>query len=201
MIDARRDPELAELKPTATNVRAAAQEGRVYKGFMWCMLDRHLPDDTVQKIERVRVSKQLRVGPVAELDSARSAILKVYPDRQSVATAYGYKDVSSIIKRIAAGKQTGGKFHVPYAEVEGDLRKAFEEGGGVVPSTRRSNARPIARLDPDTLEVLRVYESQDEVCRDLGVGRHTLYPAINGDLVLRGQRWRFVCPTAATASR
>jgi prophage antirepressor-like protein len=170
-------------------IREAIIHNRPYKGFRWAYLDRSLPNDTVQELEMERATKKPKNGFVAELDSSKSVVLNVYADRTAASTSLGYKFVSSLIKRMVAGKECGddGHYFVAWDELDDALKNTYE---GEMPRSGKIGKK-VEQLDRDTGEVVETYQYQDDVLKKFVISRKTLAAAIAGGLVEKGFKWRF----------
>ena len=192
MKDVLKDVQMNALNVQPTSIRNAILQGTKYKGFRWASLDPDNPDTTVQELTETIVTKKLKTGPVAELNKEGTAIVRVVPDRHTLAKEHGYSFVSGVIKRLNAKKLIHGRRYAPYDAISSELKQQWIAEGGVLPSTMHANARAIQRLHPKTLDVIETYDNQASITTTFECARTTLYKAINGDLELRGYKWRFV---------
>jgi hypothetical protein len=91
-------------------VRTAAETNTVYKGFRWALLDRSLPDDTIQTLDPTVDSATRRTGFVAMLRLDRSRIEKVFCDQKAAAEDRQFKAKAAICSAIKNGARFGGHY-------------------------------------------------------------------------------------------
>ena len=80
-----------------------------------------------------------------------------------------------------------------WSDVSDELKEEFIENDGKVPEDDYvgSYTVEIAKLDPTTKEVLKVYKTMGDVVAKYHMANRTLKSAISADIELRGYRWRY----------
>ncbi|KAG5184054.1 hypothetical protein JKP88DRAFT_163480 [Tribonema minus] len=171
-----------------------------YLGFRWAMLNRALPDHTVQDIGTTTPPPTLRSGPVVELSDDKATIVRVFENSEAARISVNerlqdlkqsIKTISRLCKAIKSGDMYKGRYYTSWAECSWAMQDAYMAAGGSTPFPAPSHCRPIHRSDPKTKRVLETYYSMSEVQKKRKVGKSSLQNAINGEYTLQGYLWAY----------
>ncbi|KAG5186333.1 hypothetical protein JKP88DRAFT_157118 [Tribonema minus] len=208
MIVMERDENLLNLamrfgthlnRNTVTN---ASKKGFTYLGFRWAMLDRSLPDDTIQTIGVTTLGPNVRSGPITELNDDMTSIAKVFQSSNDVIVSInarlldvglqGIDSISGLCKAIKRGKSYYGRFYMAWADCPWAMQDFYMAAGNEAPiPCIAGHCRPVNKIDPITHNVLETYYSTADVNKRCKVGKQTLQNAINGQYKLNGFIWAY----------
>ncbi len=182
-----------DVKISASSVRNAIQDNRIYRDVRWAYLDADLPDDTVQELEPSRPAKKYHTGLVAEM-GGDGAVRRVFKNRSDAAKALGYSSSAGFNRRMQDGDEIGEQ-QLRYRDwdiLPEEVKSAYRQE---LPERPENRANTVQRLDEDGT-VIRSYPSQESVCHELRVSLRTLQRAAAGNCILRGSRWLIGVTTA-----
>lgn len=187
--EATRDPKLD--KPVANMIKTAAAGKTLYKGFRWAMLDRHLPDDTVQDIGDTVEAKTVKRGLVAMLDLDRSKVIKVFCDHKAAAEDRKFKGLAAISAAVKKKTQSGGHMWSMWYDVDEALKQAYLADHELPNPRVATNGKQIHKIHPITGDIVKSYSSAAHVMQELRVARLSLYDAISNGCILKGYKWTY----------
>jgi hypothetical protein len=179
-------------KTSRNGITDAIDRNSVYVGYRWAILDKNLPDDTIQKLEETVVVKIIKKGYTCELNEDKNKILKVYSNQKDLAKQKNQKSSGWISTVIKQQKFYNGSYYLNWVDCSDELQQEYLKYNEL---PELIDVKPhqikINRLDPNTKEVLHTYSSLAEVTTKYKMTRRTLYSAINGDLIKREFKWSF----------
>ncbi len=183
----------SKLPKTSRNgITDAVNRNSVYVGYRWAILDKNLPDDTVQKLKETVVIKTIKKGYICELNEEKNKILKVYSNQKDLAQQKNQKSSGWISTVIKQQKFYNGSYYLNWVDCSDELQAEYLKDNELPELIdKKPHQILINRLDSNTKEVLHTYSSLSEVTTKYKMTRRTLYSAINGDLEKRGFKWGF----------
>lgn len=189
-IYALRDPKIP--KASRNGITDAISRNSVYVGYRWALLDRELPDNTIQNLKDSVVVKTIKKGHICELNQKKDEIIKVYSNQKDLAKQKNQKSSGWISTVIKQQKFYNGSYYLNWCDCSDELQRKYLDNNEL---PELNDVRPhqikINRLDPITNDILHTYSSLTEVTTKYKMTRRTLYSAINGDLVKREFKWQF----------
>ena len=135
-IETIRDPEFEGGPPSRGRINNASETKVLYKGFRWALLDRSLPDDTVQDIGEAKAGKEIRKGFVAMLAADLTKIINVFCDMKAASEERGFKSVAPISQAIKQSSLSGGRRFLMWIDCPHELKDDFLKNGGKLPTVR-----------------------------------------------------------------
>lgn len=185
--DAMRDITNASEKGIKTSIEKKV----VRYGYRWAELDRSQADETVQDIGETAEENQIRTGYVAALNDDKTCIEKVYTSFKACGAAHNFSSSGAVQKRCKAGKKVGEYYIVSWSELPESVKDKWLENNALPELTKNGTSVRINRLDPVSKNVLRTYETMQEVCLHFKIGRTALRSVISGDRVKFGFKWAY----------
>jgi hypothetical protein len=176
-------------KPMIAN---AIKNKIAYKGYIWLNMERDKPDDTIQELPEVDMSKKsINIGLITMLDLNKK-VLDVFPDMKSASAARQFKNQAAISKAINKGTQSSGHYWSMWDTLPKDVRAKYLETNQLPQKARRVNGIVLEQRDPVTNEIVKTFTCIEEVVRDFGVARKSLKEAIEGEHLCKGYKWTYV---------
>jgi len=186
-----RDAVRALPGASEAGIKRACNDRIVRVGYRWARLPRSQPDETVQDIGDTVIDIPIRTGHVAGLNDDKTRVEKIYTSFKACGVENNFASSGAVQKRSKRGVKVGGHHIVSWSELPETVQDAWLENNTLPILPRNATTTRINRLDPVTKEVLRTYETMDEVVRHFKIGRAALKTAINGDLVKFGFKWNY----------
>jgi prophage antirepressor-like protein len=193
VMDALRDSTIK--KPSRNGILDAIDRNTIYNEFRWLLLDRALPNDTVQILEETVEIGVIRKGYVCELNEDKTVIINVFSNQKRLNESKGFKSSGYTSILIKTQKMWNNSYFMCWCDCSDELQQNYLENNEL---PEEDNAKPhqikILKLDPETREVIHRYNSITEVTIKYKITARTLKSAINGDLVKRNYRWMYHSP-------
>ncbi|CAN0539316.1 unnamed protein product [Ectocarpus sp. 12 AP-2014] len=186
-----RDAVRALPGASEAGIQRACNDRIVRVGYRWARLPRSQPDETVQDIGDTVIDIPIRTGHVAGLNDDKTRVEKVYTSFKACAVANNFASSGAVQKRSSKGVKVGGHHIVSWSELPETVQDAWLENNTLPILPKNATSIRINRLDPITKEVLRTYETMNEVVRHFKIGRAALKTTIHGDLVKFGFKWNY----------
>jgi hypothetical protein len=175
-----------------TRIKFVATHRLEYLGYRWYLIDRNDPNpETPRDIGPTQESRQRNCGLVAMLTLDQTAVVKVFAT-QKEAAAHVSQTVSAISPAVKYGKPLSGHHWRKWDMVDPALQRRYLE------SHRLPEVQPVKRgthvqqLDPDTLQVVKTYQSMQAVIKAFAMSPKTLKSAEAEGSTCHGFKWRFV---------
>jgi prophage antirepressor-like protein len=170
----------------------AANNNTNYHNFRWALLDRNLPDDTVQKLGETVIVKTIRNGFVCEINNDKTEILKVYSTQKEIAKEKGFKSGGQVSTLIKNEKPYNNNYFICWTDCADEMQQKYLINNTLPEKdTNKPNQVKIQKLDPETKELLHTYLSITEVTTKYKLTRRTLISAINGNIIKREFYWKY----------
>lgn len=187
MISALRDTALDA--PSRTRIHQAVKDGAAYKDFRWMLLDRALPDDTVQVLgETEEKMIDIRKGFVAMLNLDQTKIVEVFPNQKEAGKDRQFKSSAPVCMSLKKGTQSGGHYFKMWFECSDDLKNEFLSRKEL-PAKVTPGGKSVVQLHPITNQVVRVYASQCDIIKEYRFSYTSLRNVINNKFIAKGYRW------------
>ena len=118
-------------QPNAPLIKGAAEKKTLYKGFRWAMLDRGLPDHTVQNIGVDDRGQDLnKQGFVAMFDLDEERIVRVFADQKAAAEDRRFR-ASCTSTAIKLHRRSGGHYFKMWHDCEDVVETGISCGSRV----------------------------------------------------------------------
>lgn len=186
--EASRDPNVDS--PVATVLKQAVTNRTVYKGFRWAMLERDLPDETIQDIGETSETKTMSKGFVAMLNLAKTSIIRVFMDMKDASEDRQFNGCAAISKAVKLGTKSGGHYFKMWFDCSDELKQEYLSRASLPNPRVPVNGRVIEQIHPLSGEVLKTFSSVAHVQKELRIARLSLKFALENDTVIKGFRWR-----------
>lgn len=178
---------------TPNAMKTAAQERRLYRDFRWYLLDRESANDSVADIgETCSSSHAVHAKDyVVLLNLDKTRIEKVFPDQKSASEFCKFKSVSAISCAIKRGSKTCGHYANFWSKCSEELRTEYLSRDVLPELPSRQGSRGILQLHPITKNVVKKYNSIQDVIRDHKVSRRSLLQSVDVEIICHGFFWKF----------
>jgi hypothetical protein len=178
--------------PSRTRIHEAVKTNTVYKDFRWMLLDRELPDDTIQVLEAtIEKKSDIRKGYVAMLNLDKTQIVEVFQNQKEAAVNRKFMGAAPISQAIKRCSQSGGHYFQMWYEVSEDLKNEFLSRK-TLPEKITPGGQRISQMHPVTGEVIKVYASVSDVIKEHRFSRTSLFNVIENSFIAKGYRWAFI---------
>lgn len=171
-----------------TGLKNAVKNKTIYHGFRWFLQERSKNPEEVQNIGETKEIIKQRKELIAFLNLDKNKIVKVYPDQKSITEEYkvSHGAICSAIKR---GSRSQGGYFVFYEDCSQELKNTYkEELPEISPKTASIQ---VNQISPITEEVIKKYNSINDVINECQISRISLKKAIENNDVLKGFKWEF----------
>ena len=184
--DATRDASISD-----TTLKSAIINKTIYAGHRWLYLDRGMDDATVQDIgESVKVNTPKNAF-VAMLDIDKTRIVSVFQNQKEASIARKLKSSSAIYQSITRGNLSSGHYFKYYDDCSDDMKTAFINSGGIMPSPHVNKGVGVKQIDYMTGEVIKEYPSILDVQKTFQISSKCIKKAIATGEVIKGFKWEF----------
>jgi prophage antirepressor-like protein len=190
MIDVTRDSIFT--KPINTNtLLSSARSGKVYYKYRWALLDRDMPDDTVQELDETTGISFERCA-YAELDVKQNEILATHASLKAISTMLNLATPARLCNAVKAGKVYGNRIYKRWPDCSEELKNAFIENGGILAAPVDNKNKRVAQIDPETGKTVRVWETRNAIIQSFHISAKVLRTNIASSRVFKGFVWRDV---------
>jgi prophage antirepressor-like protein len=180
--------------PSRTRINEAVKKNTVYKDYRWALLDRKLPDDTLQELEEtVYEVIDIRKGFVAMLNLDNNHIVKVFKHQKDAGIDRKFKSSAPICSAIKNGTQSGGFYFKMWYNCSEELQSEYLSRESL-PEKYVGGGQRIAKLHPVSGHTMKVYSSITEVTKEFRFSRASLFNAIENEFISKGYRWTLALP-------
>ena len=177
--------------PSRTRIHEAVKSNTVYKDFRWMLLDRQLPDDTLQVLEAtVEKNSDIRKGFVAMLNLEKTQIMEVFQNQKEAAENRKFGGSAPICAALKKGTQSGGHYFQMWFECSEVLQDEFLSRK-TLPQKITPGGQRISQMHPVTREVIKVYASVSDVIKEYKFSRASLFNVIENNFISKGYHWEF----------
>jgi prophage antirepressor-like protein len=177
--------------PSRTRIHEAVKSNTVYKDFRWMLLDRQLPDDTLQVLEKtVEKSSDIRKGFVAMLNLEKTHIVEVFQNQKEAAENRKFGGSAPICAALKKRTQSGGHYFQMWFECSEVLQDEFLSRK-TLPQKITPGGQRISQMHPVTGEVIKVYASVSDVIKEYRFSRASLFNVIENKFISKGYQWAF----------
>ena len=188
--DITEDKEVNIQTDSPSQIKLAMKNNTLYVGFRWKMLDRSLPDTTVQKLDATVESVQINKSLVAMLDIHKKEIVKVYGSQKDASKDRNLKGGAAIAKAIKNGSICRGHYFKIWDKCDVSLREHYLKNNTLPLKTTTSNAQRVCC--EDNAGNVYQYSSIKEVEAKYRVSRKTIQDAVKDGSYLKGFKWKFM---------
>ena len=189
-ISAMRDKNLSG--PTRPKINDAAQNNTLYRGYRWALLDRELPDDTLQSLApTVEDIVEPNKGFVAMLNLDKNLVINVFCDQKAASADRKFKTGAAISKAIKQGTKSGGHYFAMWASLSENLKNDYLKNNTLPEPRENSNGNPVLKIDPTTKKVIKKYNTTNDVIKEHKMSRISLHSAIETGSVRFDAIWKF----------
>ena len=185
-----RDATRKEPTTSDTGIKQAIKNKSIYKEHRWLFLSRDLPDDTVQDIgDSVAVRKQ-KDGFVAMLNITKDIIVQVFPDQKSAAKERQFTSTASISQAIARNTLSSGHYFCYFDDCSEEMKTAYLQHGRLPEKPSKINSIHVHQINPVNNEIIKIYNSIQDVQKEFQASRVTLKKAIAEGTAFKNYIWR-----------
>ena len=150
-----------------------------------------MDDATVQDIgESVKVNTPKNAF-VAMLDIDKTRIVSVFQNQKEASIARKLKSSSAIYQSITRGNLSSGHYFKYYDDCSDDMKIAFINSGGIMPSPHVNKGVGVKQIDYMTGEVIKEYPSILDVQKTFQISSKCIKKAIATGEVIKGFKWEF----------
>jgi len=179
------DTESAGSKLAVSSIRTHIANSQPYKGYRYAYLDRSLPNETVQTLSESAQEKKYKTGPIAKLNAGKTKVIAVFPDSTTAQKQTSYNSIAGFIKAMDKDREIQGHYYDRWNLLSDAMRDAFDKS--LMPDMNENRAQKVQQIQGG--QVVKTWNSKDEICRVFKMTLRTLKDAVNGQTELRGSKW------------
>lgn len=187
---AMRDTSLLNI--TRSCLKNAIKNNTIYKDFRWMELDRSMPDNTIQILEKTLESHIIKIGYIAMLNLDKNKIEHVFCDQKAAAEHRKFNSSASISNAIKRNSISSGHYFMMWYNCEQELQNEYLKNN-LLPQKRAAiNNKQIEQLHPITECIIKYYSSIEDVIKEFKISRQTLKSACDFNIISKGYKWKII---------
>ena len=167
------------------SIDKAVKENTVYQGYRWLYVERDQDPHIITNLVQTKPTRPQNMGYIAQLDSQKLQILRVYLDRKSAAVANGYS-ISGLDAHVLKGSPSKGYYYVLYDRCSDQHKEEFEDRLGGQPILYKDG---IGQYNTDN-QLVQEFVCKYDCIKRLKMSDKTLAKALDKNVLYQNHYFR-----------
>jgi len=173
---------------SASALREAAKNNRIYKEFRWALSDRNAVE--IPTIEPTVESRTQSVEYIAMIDIKKTKILEVFPSQKEAAMSRNLAGFSTISRAIKKNGISSGHYWNVFDHCSEEMKNAYLMTNKLPEPHIKANGLSVIQINPITGEEIKTFKSITEVLKKFQMSRASLNKASYTGETHNGFKWK-----------
>jgi prophage antirepressor-like protein len=171
-----------------SGLKNAVKSNTIYNGFRWLLIDKLQPNIKYNLEPTNNIIIQKHNELIAMIDIDKKNIVEVFPSQKEASIARKFTNGASISAALKRGTISSGHYWLKYDECSNELKETYNKP--LPDKIKTNNSKKVEILHKTTKEIIKIFNSIDDVLKEFQMSRLTLNKAIYNNEPYKGFYFR-----------